>query len=63
MVFSFILNDWNVVAFLQSLDSEFQTMPPPVCKTILPMLWFLVEEVLYLIRNCKVIYLLQRILY
>ena len=26
MVFSLILNDWNVLAFLQLLDSEFQTM-------------------------------------
>ena len=40
MVFSFILNDWNVVAFLQSLDSEFQTMAPLYAKQFCPCFIF-----------------------
>ena len=41
MVFSFILNDWNVVAnFLQSLDSEFQTMAPLYAEQFWPCFVF-----------------------
>ena len=38
MVFNFILNDWTLLAFLQSLGNEFQTMAPLCAKQFCP--WF-----------------------
>ena len=40
MVFSFILNDWELLAFLQSLGNEFQTMAPQYAHQFCPSFVF-----------------------